>query len=331
MGLDVIKSEILRAKRILLCTHKQSDPDGLGCEIAMFYALKKMAKEVCIFNFDATPKKFHFMFTQDWIRLYESGDRLSSKWDLCLVFDTNDHRMLDEMYPHILDKCTKVLFLDHHKALQNGPHPPEGSWLRPEAASTGEMAYELIQALDIKMDNHIAEAIYTSISFDTHCFRYIKSSHRSHEIASQLLQFDFSPKEIHQHLFESQSIEKIKFISHALSKIDYQFEKKIAYLKISKEDLKKYNLNPEDTRDLADMLMEIKNIMAICIVRQDSWKDFKISLRSKGQIQLLQLAEKLGGGGHELSAGAFFSGDYNTLRVIILEYFKKQLQHYRAS
>ncbi len=326
-----LTAEILAAQNIVLTTHKQADGDGLGAQMALFYALSKFGKKVKVINIDSTPKKYHFMPGIHDTQIYEKDPVLKSKYDLALVFDTNDERMIQPLFNELKSAGTKILFIDHHPALKNGPTPGGHSYIQTSAASTGEIAYNLIKELGILLDEKIAICLYTSIVFDTQLFRYVRSSPQSHLICAELLKFKFDPLLVHQNLLSQQSVEKMRFISQALQSIEYHFDQQFALIKIQKSELEKNGLDIDDSRDVIDMIMNIKTLQAAALIREDSADNHKVSFRSKGSYRVLEIAEKLGGGGHPAAAGAFCVGDYNQLKSKILHEFKLLLDGHKKT
>lgn len=323
-----LAQKIHKAKRILLSTHRQCDGDGLGAQLALFHALRKIGKEVRVLNVDPTPKKYAFLKgyqdIQYFERTYDALDRL----DLSLIFDTNDERLLNGLYPELKRNSKEVLFVDHHPVLEDGPKPGQGSFIDVKAASTGEIVYDLIAELGIELDEPIAQNLYASITFDTQLFRFIRNSPRSHLICADLLKYKISPEDIHRSLFGNQTISKITFLAKALLQIEYYSDRKIALLKVRDKDLIDHGLEMDETRDIIDMVMNIDSIEAAILFREDGPNEYKLSLRSKGKYKVLDVAEALGGGGHDFSAGAFLKGPYEKLRDQTLSLVAK---HFRLA
>jgi len=321
-----LAQKVHRAKRLLLTTHRQCDGDGLGAELALFHALKKIGKDVRVLNVDPTPKKYAFLKGYQDIQYYERSYDPVQRTDLALIFDTNDERLLNGLYPELVKHCREILFVDHHPVLEKGPNPTHGSHIDVAAASTGEIVYTLIKELGIEIDEHIAQNLYASITFDTQLFRFIRNSPSSHLICAELLSYKISPDEIHRHLFGNQTISKITFLAKALLQIEYYSDRKIALLKVRDKDLIDHGLEMDETRDIIDMVMNIDSIEAAILFREDGPNEYKLSLRSKGKYKVLDIAEALGGGGHDFSSGAFLKGNYEKLKEQTLSLVAKHFK-----
>ncbi len=321
---DVVQS-IQNAQTIVLTTHKQCDGDGLGAMLGMFHALKSIGKDVRALNVDATPHKYHFLSPDTHISYFDGKFAPLAATDLTLVFDTNDKRLVSPLYEHLEKVSKKILFIDHHPVLQSGPAPTEGSLINTAAASTGELAFDLITALNIPLNRDIARAIYTSIAFDTQLFRYVRNSYRSHEIAAQLLRFETEPAVIHKNMFGNFTAKKLKFLSQVLSTMEFFHKDQLVFLHIKSKDLFAKGLDLDDSRDLVDMMMNIESVEVAALIREDEANAFKVSFRSKGRVTVNGLAESVGGGGHMYSAGASVTSTSEELKEKIISYFQKNL------
>lgn len=323
--LENLARRILNAQSIVLTTHRNCDGDGLGAQLALFFALRKLHKNVSVINVDATPKKYRYLQPDRWIQYFDSNKKLPEKVDLVLVFDTNDERLLEPLHSALQPLGPKVIFLDHHPVLSQGPKPSSESFIDVSAASTGELAYRLIQALQIKIDHDIARALYTSITFDTQLYRFIRNSPNSHLIAAELLRYNVNPEEVHRHLFGDQTVHKMAFLAKALGQIEYFCENRLAVLKVKDQDLLQHHLEYDESRDVIDMIMTIDTVECAAMFREDAPKEFKVSLRSKGQVEVLSIAESIGGGGHLFAAGAHYRGSYDELKRKVVEALSRSL------
>ncbi|GIL17419.1 MAG: DHH family protein [Oligoflexia bacterium] len=323
--MDSLAERIQNANVIVLSTHRHCDGDGLGAELSLYHGLKKIGKKVSCINVDSTPKKYHYLDPDSYIQYYENDPSLPEKIDLTLIFDTNDERQLEPLYPELKKRSQHLAFVDHHPVLTKGPQPPHGSLIDITAASTGELAFRILKKLDIPLDRQIARAVYTSITFDTQLYRFIRNSPQSHLIAAELLAHDIDPEEIHRALFGNQTVQKMAFLAKALGQIEYHCDGKLAVLKLKDSDLFHYNLDPDDSRDVIDMVMNIETLEAAVLFREDSEDEYKVSLRSKGLIEVLDVAESLGGGGHLYASGAFIKGDYGKFKKQVVDILRTRL------
>ncbi|MCB9024876.1 MAG: DHH family phosphoesterase [Bdellovibrionaceae bacterium] len=325
LNVKSITRQIQDAGSILLTTHKQCDGDGLGAMLGLYHALKKSGKRVRVFAVDEIPPKYSYLKPHKYIDIYDQKHSPIETTDLCLIFDTNDKRLVEPLYKELEIKCRNIFFVDHHPILNQGPEPTVGSYIETSAASTGEIAYFIIKDLGIRLDENISQALYTSIAFDTQIFRYVKGAPSSHLICAELLNYVTEPEEIHRHMFATFSQEKIAFLAKVLSEIEYYSGGQIAILKLSLEDINNNNLHMDDSRDVIDMIMNVTTVITAALFRQDNVNGYKMSLRSKDKIEILGIAENYGGGGHMHAAGAYIEGDYATIKKDVVDQLLQRL------
>ncbi len=319
LNVSGIAKKIQNAKSIILSTHKQCDGDGLGAMLGLYHALKKFGRQVRVIAVDEVPKKYKFHEPHVYLETFDKLHTPLAATDLCMIFDTNDRRLVEPLYSELEKNCREILFVDHHPILNQGPEPTPGSFIDTSAASTGEIAYFLIKQLGIRLDEKIARALYTSLAFDTQIFRFVKNSGNTHLICAELLEYERQADRIHRSLFANYTRKKVTYLGKVLSEVEYLAEDRIALLSLSLKDLQDHGLDMDDSRDVIDMVMSIETVVAAAIFREDGPDLYKMSLRSKGSLEILSIAENFGGGGHMFAAGALIRGTYKDIRERVVE------------
>ena len=314
INVDSIVKRIKNSDSILLSTHRQCDGDGLGAMLGLYHALKKVGKDVRVLTVDDVPKKYNFLEPEKYLENYSEIKTPIEKTELAMIFDTNDRRLIEPLFTELEDKVKDIIFIDHHPILHQGPEPTPGSFIDTTAASTGEISYFIIKALGIRLDEKIARALYTSLAFDTQIFRYVKNSGTTHLICAELLEFERQAEKIHRSLFANYTRKKITYLGKVLSEVEYLAQDRVAISCLSKKDLSDHQLDMDDSRDVIDMIMNVNSVECAALFREESEGVYRMSLRSKGHLEVLQIAEGLGGGGHLYAAGAEIKGDYKTIR-----------------
>ena len=221
--------------------------------------------------------------------------------------------MIEPLYTEMEKISRSIIFVDHHPILNQGPEPTPGSFIDTNAASTGEIAYFIIKKLGLRLDNNVARALYTSLAFDTQIFKYVKNSPNTHLICAELLEFERDAEVIHRHLFANFSRQKITYMGKVLSEVDYFADDRVAMLNLSIRDLQDHELEMDDTRDIIDMIMSVNSVEAAALFREEAENVYRMSLRSKGKMEILSIAEAFGGGGHLYAAGAEIHGKYEEI------------------
>lgn len=331
LNVDSLVRRIQSAQSVILTTHKQCDGDGLGAMLALYHGLRKSGKQVRALLVDQVPKKYHFLEPEKHLEVFEGPHKPVEPTDLCLIFDTNDRRLIEPLFSSLQTQCREILFVDHHPVLNQGPEPTAGSFIETRAASTGEIAFFILKGLGIRFDERIAQALYTSISFDTQLFKFVRNSVNSHLIAAELLTFVKNAEIIHRHLFSTHTVGKVKFLSKVLGQIEYFGEGQIAVLRLNASTLKEHGLDMDDSRDVIDMLMNVTTLQAAALFREEKVNEYKLSLRSKGQVEVLGIAESFQGGGHMFASGALIRGEYDQMRDKVVELLLHRLDSKNGS
>lgn len=327
MELSEITRLIKEKQNIWLTTHRQCDGDGLGSELAMHHGLKAMGKDSRIINVDPSAKKYSYLQPELHIECYLDSILSSTpilnfggaRADLCLVFDTNDERMLSPLYSELEKRVDQIIFIDHHQPLKTSTST--NLFLDTNAASTGEVTFRIMKDLGCPITKAIATCLYTSLAFDTQLFRFVRNSPQTHRIAAELLEVGIPADDIHRSLFGQQSAKKMAFIASAIGQTEYFFNGRLAVVRIRDQDLLRYDMEPDDVRDVIDMVMNIEHLEAAALFREEGPGIFKISLRSKGRFRVSEIGEVLGGGGHPFAAGALLEEKYETIRDRLLTEF----------
>ena len=316
---------IQKSQNILLTTHRNCDGDGLGSLLAVHHALLEMGKQPHSICIDKISKRYSFLNTEI-VQIFEEDDSLPQKADLLIVFDTNDHRLVEPLISQALEKNIPIVYLDHHPILSKGPKPTETSIIDVGAASTAELAYQLIELLKVPLNPKIAEALYTSIIFDTQVFRFIKASPDPFLISAKLLNFIDEPSSIHKKLFAHQSPQKVRYLGTTLKQLKLFHQDKVAYLFLDYKTRKSYGVSEEETLDIIDFLAEIRDLEFACVLRENEDSTHKMSLRSLGPISSLAIAEEFGGGGHVRASGStIWNLSHQSIEKKVLKLIEEQL------
>lgn len=331
LNVDSLVRRIKAAQSVILSTHKQCDGDGLGALLALYHGLRKSGKKVRIMLVDAVPKKYAFLEPEKYLEVFENPHTPMEQTDLTLIFDTNDRRLVEPLFDALQKCCREILFVDHHPVLNQGPEPTPGSFIDTRAASTGEISYFIIKGLGIRFDEKIAQALYTSIAFDTQLFKFVKNSVNSHLIAAEVLMHINNAEEIHRKLFSTHTAAKVAFLAKVLGQIEYFGNGQVAILKLHATDLADHNLDMDDSRDVIDMLMNVNTLQAAALFREDAPNQYKMSLRSKGRLEVLGVAESFGGGGHMFAAGAEIFGSYSEIKPKVVQLLLDRLDSAHGS
>ncbi len=313
-----LAQKIMSAKNIVLTTHKMCDGDGLGSLLGFYHALRKIKKPVQALTVDGVARKYDFLSPEQYTKRFDRLKNTIEPAELTLVFDTNDYRRIQPLYDTLKRKCRKIIYIDHHPVLQQGPKPSAGSIVDTSAASTGEICYFLLKQMGIRMDSSIARALYVSIVFDTQRFHFIKNSEVSHKICAELCKYITDNESIYTQLFGVTSQQKMDLLSQIIRRTEHFYDNRVAVLQITRKELDKNKLDIEDACDFLDMTLEVRSTQLGVLIVHLSENKYKLSFRSK-KWNVTKLAETFGGGGHKNSSGASLTNYTKNPKVEILK------------
>lgn len=298
-----IRPLVQAAKNIWLSTHKSSDGDGLGSEVALYHALKSLNLPVKIIHNDPAPGRYNFLLNGlEAVDVTKVDQNIFSDQDVALIFDTHDPKLCSPLFEFLQKAGCKIVFVDHHVVFEK---KIEGIiyHINDNASCTGEITLELIKNLSITITPIIASALYTSLLFDTQSFKLQRDSTKVFNMAQELILAGANHNQIYHYLFDNWTINKMNYLSKLISQVSYK-NNEIAIISITKSDLKEYHLSTDDVSDLVDLFMLVKNLEASIVVREEAYNYYKLSFRSRS-YEILSWAREFGGGGHLYSAGAW--------------------------
>jgi phosphoesterase RecJ-like protein len=286
-------------KSFLVTTHVNPDGDGLGAESALFAALKKMGKKVQVVNHDPLPPRFKYLaFTPH----YRTSDVIPPH-EVCFVLDAGDFTRIRENVRR--DEFKTLVNIDHH---YSNNRYGDYNLVFPEAAATGEVVYQLIKALKVKLDKPIAEGIFTSIVTDTGRFRYPNTTPRIFRLAAELEEAGADTSRVSEHIFGDITREAMELTRLAMATIQTHREGSIASMTLNQSDFRSSGATDDDTENLINLVRNLDTVKIAIFLKERPDGLVKISLRSKNHVNVAEVAKRFGGGGHAYAAGAVTQG-----------------------
>jgi len=312
---------ILNAQKIVLTTHRNSDGDGIGSLVALYWALQSLNKLALFFPVDEIPKRYSYMLES--VEITTSLEHLQA--DLLIILDTNQGELCNPLFDHQLKQNCHILFIDHHID-QFIEHSQLHRHINVAAASTGEIVFDLIQDLGVRLNDQMANALYSSLTFDTQAFKLVKNSSRSHAIAAQLAEYKINTEKIQRALFAHWTPEKMSFLAELIKSAKYFSNNQVVGLNISQKQLEQYKLSGDDVSDLLDLFTLIPTVKLAYLIRESKNNEHKLSFRSSLTNYAYLVALQLGGGGHSSSSGAWIkNSDFDSIEELILKELKNLL------
>lgn len=288
------------AQTIVITTHLFPDADGIGSQISLAMALRSIGKNVICCNEEPLLERYKYLDPDDLVQSVDTLPKeFQSKVDLFLVVDTNT---IFRTGPRILDLSDSlncpIFYIDHHPCSEK---IKSVNCIDTSAAATGQVVGEIIEQLGIPFTQETALPLYTAILIDTSSFRYPTVSGKTHLLVSKLMATGIQSPSAYNGIYGTKKIEHLHALGSILASANSTKDESIAWIVLKKEELKKFNIDIEDTHAFINNLLILDNIKVACMFRDDGEK-LKLSLRSTGDYDVGIIATALGGGGHSHSA-----------------------------
>lgn len=285
------------ARSIVVTTHVQPDGDALGSILAMGLHLRQIGKTVCMTWGESLRVPAHYRWMPGISEVVEYGACIDA--DLLLALDcANEHRLgfIEEKLPSF----ETVVNIDHH--IDNSQFGTVNV-LDFAASATCEIILDLLKEMGAVVDESIATLLYTGIVTDSGRFQYSNTTAKTHSVAAELIAFGVRPNEVFQHVYENTSFAALKLLGTILDRAAYVEPAGLVYSYIFDDDFKQSGASIGDTESFIDYLRVAKEAAVAAIFKETPEGRLKVSLRSKGVVDVGSIARAGGGGGHRNAAG----------------------------
>ncbi len=294
---------LMSADTIVLGTHINADGDGLGCEIALHTFLSDVGRRSVIINNEAVPLKYRFLRGWETVQAYSPerhGDVIRTA-DIFVVIDNSSVERLAGLRGDVEGARAFKVCIDHH-AMVN-PYW-DLNCVDTDACASGQLIYELIRHMGGRITPPIAEALYVSFVTDTGHFRFTKTTAESHRIVADLMEIGaISPARVFTEIYERSSPGLAALTGLALSSLRFAYGGRFAWMVLTWAQVAAHHAEEEDTGDLVNLSLAVNGVQAGALFKEMPDGTTKVSLRSKGEIDVHALAALFDGGGHKNAAG----------------------------
>lgn len=298
-------SRVKESRRVLLTAHRRPDGDCLGSELAMFHILTRLGKEVRILNHHPLPPTLVFL---DPLRKITGLEQLSdemSEWlstvDLIIILDTSVWSQLGDMGQIIRESKAIKLVLDHHESWDD---LDAERFVDSTAEATGIIVIRAADALGVELNYDIAFSIFVAIATDTGWFAYSSVNSGTYRTVARLIDAGVKSSMVYKLIFEQESLGRVRLVGRTLSNVESFFDGKLMCAKVLLDDIKISGADNSETEGLASMILKIKDSQVSLLITELDDGDFKLSFRSRNEIDCNKIARQFAGGGHKRAAGA---------------------------
>ena len=279
---------------VLICGHARPDGDSIGSVMAMAGALRAIGRPVRTLCSDPAPASFDVLPGMAALEITREVDATGAT---VIVMESG---ALARTGVAGLEKASAIVNIDHH--LGNTAYGTV-NWFDEGAAACVEMVADAIDAIDVAWTSEIATHLYLGLLTDTGGFRHSHISARSFELARRCVLAGADPVRIGQVAYDSFSLGRVRLIGELLHGMRLDGDGRLAVLTLTPEMHRRAGSTPDETEGLINLPFTAQDIRAVCLLRSDEDGVTRVSLRSKGTVDVRAVAQRFGGGGHKNASG----------------------------
>jgi len=301
---------IRESDSFIIASHIDPDGDAIGSQLAMWSILKRLGKSVKVVSEDPIPDTYTF--------LEGAGEVISSRTEWAEVAIVVDAAALHRVgwVSELVKECSKVVNIDHHQSNHNFG---DINLVVTDAGATGEVIYNLSQELGVELEPNEAEAIFVALLSDTGCFRFPNTTAATLRVAAALVDAGVSPYHAGSEIFWKRSEAGLKLLSSALASIEVTNSGSVATMDITQRMYEKTGASPRESEGFANYPRSIKDVKVGVLIRETRDGHFRVSLRSREDFPIADVAKSFGGGGHPTAAGCRMDGDLESVKARLRE------------
>jgi bifunctional oligoribonuclease and PAP phosphatase NrnA len=310
----VVLNAIERGNRFLVAAHARPDGDAIGSILACGMMLQQLGKRADMVSCDRVPVLYQNLPCVDSIRV---TDCIDGEYDAVILLECDGTertglRGLEGRF---------TINIDHHFS---GKNFADINWIENDACAVAAMVYELAQLAGVRVTREMATCLYTAVLTDTGTFCYAGTDAHTFEVAADLVRHGADPVSIAQHIYFSNPASKMRLLGSALHNLHR--EGRLAWMWITYDDLLHTAAAEEDCEGLVNYAIGIAGVDVAVFLRELKDHRIRLSLRSKGEINVARIAESFGGGGHSHASGCTVDGPLPVAAERILSQLRESIQ-----
>lgn len=296
--------------RFAITSHTRPDGDAIGSSLGLRHLLEAMGKQATVVFIDPIPPNFHFL---------PGVERIATHLpvvDAIIILEC-DSVERSSVHQQEFEAAMPALTIniDHHRS---GRKFAEFNWIDPEAAAVGTMIYDLAVAAGVVITSSMSDCLYAAILTDTGSFNYPSTVASTFATAERLIRSGTSPNRIARAVYFCNPESKVRLLGIALSNLE--IDQAVSWSHITLADMDRVGASVEDCEGVANHLIGIAGIEAAAFLRElPGHKQFRLSLRSRGTVDVSKVAEYFGGGGHQSASGCTVDGSLADVTERVLD------------
>jgi len=293
-------SEVLKKigerRRFVLTSHARPDGDAVGSALACGQILRMMGKEAEVVLRDGVPRIYQPLPFADRVL---KTHRVNGNYEAAIILecDSIQRTRLEGLENRFL------ISIDHH--LSGRPFA-DVNWIDAKAVATAELVYRLAREAGVGITADIATCLYTAVLTDTGSFMFAGTNEHTFSLARELVIAGADPARCARNVYFAHSTAKMRLLGAALSSLHR--EGALAWIWITREQMERCEAKEEDCEGLVNYALSIQDVEVAAFFRELPDGRYRVSLRSKGGLNVATVAEQFGGGGHECASGLSLDG-----------------------
>lgn len=311
--LEQVLHHIEERTHFLVTSHTRPDGDSVGSTLALAQVLRKMGKSADVILGDAVPVIYKPLPHAETI---QHASHINGKYDAAIILECDSlvRTRLQGLEKHFL------INIDHHATSKPFANV---NWIDPSACAVAEMVFLLAQAVGVKITPDIATCLYTAVLTDTGSFCYSPTNSHTFELARRLVEHGADPARIAQNVYFSSPTSKMRLLGAALSSLHR--EGAMTWMSVTRQDMDRCGALDEDCEGLVNYALGIAGVEVAVFFREAPGDRVRVSIRSKGAINVADIAGKYGGGGHECASGFSTAGPLSASEELVLGELRKKI------
>lgn len=298
-----------------ITTHVKPDGDGIGSSLGLYWLLCSLGKSAEVIVNGDLPMAYRNLPGADRIRDVKAIDR---DYDAVFVIECSDLKRpgiegLDEAF---------TVNIDHHATCE---HFGTINWIDSTASAVGEMIYNLCKAIGGRITKEIAECLYMALVTDTGSFHFSNTTDRTLKVASELVKAGAQPAVISEMVYNSYPWSRIELMRQVLSTVRRDPTGRIATMRQTLAMREAAGAVDGDNNGFVNIPLAAREVQAVIYMREVGPGCYRVSLRSKGNINVARVAEQFGGGGHKNASGLRIEGDWDAAEQKLISALSKAL------
>ncbi len=301
------------SRRLLITSHVSPDGDAVGSSLAMARLLRGLGKSTLVWLVDEVPPLYRQLPGAERIHTGAVPPQgYPGDFDTVLVMEcpSLERTGLEKQLAG-----PRVLNIDHH--LGNTLYG-EVNWVDTSAPACGELVHRVAEALKLRIDAETATILYLTLVTDTGDFRFSNATSEAFTAAAELVRLGARPEQVALWLFESQPEATVRLMGEMIGSLQFHAAGRIATVLLSAEMFARAGATAANSEGLVDIPRSIAGVEAVGLLREIEERNYKISLRSRGDADVEKIASRWGGGGHKNAAGARLEGSLEEVRRTVL-------------